>query len=86
LPGSPRRDFAARNTVILIAQSSSVILVRMAGSLSPDTHRFEEKLIRDIPTRYLELSVHTAWTRPIAERTDRVALDRLRRLAVTTDN
>jgi hypothetical protein len=33
----------------VIAQSSSVILVSMAGSLSPDTHRFEEKVIREYP-------------------------------------
>src|SRR5579862_9686552 len=39
----------ARNTVTVIAQSSSVILVSMAGSLSPDPHRFEQKVIREYP-------------------------------------
>jgi hypothetical protein len=37
------------NTLSVIDQSSSVIPVSMAGSLLPDTHRFEEMVIREYP-------------------------------------
>ena len=51
---------AASNTSSTMDQSFSVIPVSMAGSLLPDTHRFEEKVIREYPTRNLVLSVHRA--------------------------
>jgi hypothetical protein len=47
--GSWCGDRAALNTLSVIDQSSSVIPVSMAGSLLPDTHRFEEKVIREYP-------------------------------------
>jgi hypothetical protein len=47
--GFPPPDLAAAETSSTIYQSSSVISVSMAGLLSPDTHRFEEMVIREYP-------------------------------------
>ena len=48
------------NTLSVMDQSSSVIPVSMAGSLLPDTHQFEERVIREYPRSVTSgLSVHT---------------------------
>ena len=49
-PTRPRRS----ETLSVIDQSSSVIPVSMAGSLLPDTHRFEERVIREYPGQLLQ--------------------------------